>query len=314
MNTDPKRTMGNTSGTGSDKRFTSLVSRRKAVYKSLYEDHMKKVSLIGAGGKMGLRLTHNLVNSKYVMSYIEINQVGIQKLKEKGVSATDAGLCVPDSDIVILAVPDVALEKVSSEIIPQMKTGSLVITLDPAAALAGKLFDREDIGYFITHPTHPSIFNWEPVEEHMKDHFGGVAAKQSIVCALMKGGDKDYNTGEDLAKVFYGPVHRSHRITVEQMGLLEPALVETLASTCVYVIREGLSEVVKRGVPEEAARDFLLGHLRIQMAVLFNELPGAVFSDAANKALQRGLKEFIKEDWKKVFDPDNVKDQIMSIT
>jgi D-apionate oxidoisomerase len=91
-------------------------------------------------------------------------------------------------------------------------------------------------------------------------------------------------------------------------------LVETLASTCIYVIREGLSEVVRRGVPEEAARDFLLGHLRIQMAVLFNELPGAVFSDAANKALARGLKEFIKEDWKKVFDPDNVKDQIEAIT
>ena len=34
----------------------------------------------------------------------------------------------------------------------------------------------------------------------------------------------------------------------------------------------------------------------------------------ANKALQRGLKEFIKEDWKKVFDPENVKDQIRSIT
>jgi len=33
-----------------------------------------------------------------------------------------------------------------------------------------------------------------------------------------------------------------------------------------------------------------------------------------NKALQRGLKEFIKDDWKKVFEPDNVRDQILSIT
>lgn len=72
--------------------------------------------------------------------------------------------------------------------------------------------------------------------------------------------------------------------------------------------------MVQRGVPAEAARDFLLGHLRIQMAVLFNELPGAVFSDAANKALQRGLKEFIKENWKKVFDTENLRDQILSIT
>jgi len=50
------------------------------------------------------------------------------------------------------------------------------------------------------------------------------------------------------------------------------------------------------------------------IAVLFNELPGAVFSDAANKALQRGLTEFIKEDWKKVFESDNVMEQIRAIT
>ena len=275
---------------------------------------MLKVTLVGAGGKMGLRLTHNLKDSEYEMHYLEISPQGIDKLREKGVSVSDPAKCVPSSDIVILAVPDVALEKVSAEIIPAMKSRSLVVTLDPAAALAGKLYDRSDVAYFITHPTHPSIFNWEPEEEKMKDHFGGIAAKQAIVCALMKGNSEDYIKGEQLACTFYAPVHRSHNITVEQMGLLEPALVETLASTCVYVIRQGLDEVIKRGVPAEAARDFLLGHLRIQMAVLFNELPGAVFSDAANKALQRGLKEFIKEEWKKVFEADNVRDQIISIT
>ena len=275
---------------------------------------MIKVTLVGAGGKMGMRLTHNLKNSVYSMTYLEISQAGIDKLKEKGVTSTQSMEGIPLADVVILAVPDVALQKVSAEIIPMMKSGALAVTLDPAAALAGKLFYRKDVACFITHPTHPSIFNWEPVEEHMKDHFGGVAAKQAIVCSIMRGSSEDYIIGEELACTFYGPVSRSHKITVEQMGLLEPALVETLASTCVYVIREGLDEVIKRGVPADAARDFLLGHLRIQMAVLFNELPGAVFSDAANKALQRGLKEFIKEDWRKVFEPDNVKDQIESIT
>lgn len=263
---------------------------------------------------MGLRLTHNLVNSEYNVSYIEISLQGQEKLIARGVQVSAPDKCVPDSDLVILAVPDVSLQKVSSEIIPLMKKDAMVITLDPAAALAGKLYDRKDLSYFITHPCHPSIFNWEPEMDKMKDHFGGVAAKQAIVCALMKGSEINYKQGEALACTFYAPIARAHRITVEQMGLLEPALVETLASTCVYVIREGLNEVIKRGVPEEAARDFLLGHLRIQMAVLFNELPGAVFSDAANKALQRGLKEFIKEDWRKVFEPDNVRDQIISIT
>ena len=275
---------------------------------------MTKVVLAGAGGKMGVRLTQNLKNSEYDMAYLEISPQGMQKLGEKGVTVTAAGECIPDADILILAVPDVALSMVSREMIPMMKSGALVVTLDPAAALAGKLFQRADVAYFVTHPTHPSIFNWEPVEEKMKDHFGGVAARQSIVCALMSGTDEDYHRGEELARTFYGPILRSHRITVEQMGLLEPALVETLASTCIYVIREGLDEVIKRGVPAEAARDFLLGHLRIQMAVLFNELPGAVFSDAANKALRRGLKEFIREDWRKVFEPENVREQIESIT
>ncbi len=273
-----------------------------------------KVTLVGAGGKMGMRLTHNLKNSDYDMSYLEVSSQGIEKLKGIGISGSVPLEVIPVADAVIFAVPDVALGKVTAEYIPMMRKGSLALTLDPAAALAGKLFQRDDISYFITHPTHPSIFNWEPVEDHMKDHFGGVAAKQSIVCSIMQGTSEDYIKGEKLACTFYGPVLRSHKITVEQMGLLEPALVETLASTCVYVIREGLNEVIKRGVPEEAARDFLLGHLRIQMAVLFNELQGAVFSDAANKALQRGLKEFIKEDWKKVFDADNVRDQIDSIT
>jgi len=275
---------------------------------------MLKTALIGAGGKMGLRLTQNLRDSEYIMSYHEVNPAGINRLEEKGVRVSDPGLCIPESDVVILAVPDVALEKVTAEIIPVMKKGALVVTLDPAAALAGKLYDRKEISYFITHPCHPSIFNWESDPEKMKDHFGGVMAKQSIVCSLLKGEEDDYIKGEKLACIFYAPVWRAHRITVEQMGLLEPALVETLASTCIYVIREGLNEVIKRGVPAEAARDFLLGHLRIQMAVLFNELPGAVFSDAANKALQRGLKEFISEDWRKVFEPENVKDQIIAIT
>lgn len=275
---------------------------------------MEKVTLVGAGGKMGFRLIQNLKNSDYQMSYLEISPQGMQKLGEKGIAVTMADECVPQADVLILAVPDVALSMVSKEMIPMMKGGALVVTLDPAAALAGKLFMRNDVAYFITHPAHPSIFNWEDDEEKMKDHFGGLAAKQAIVCALMSGADEDYEKGERLARTFYGPIYRSHKITVEQMGLLEPALVETLASTCIYVIRQGLDEVIKRGVPADAARDFLLGHLRIQLAVLFNELPGAVFSDAANKALQRGLKEFIKDDWRKIFEPENIMDQITSIT
>jgi len=129
-----------------------------------------------------------------------------------------------------------------------------------------------------------------------------------------EGDPADYEKGEKLAKTIYAPVSRTFKITAGQMGLLEPALVETLCSTLQVIVREALDVVVEKGVPEEAAREFLLGHMNIQLAVLYNQIPGAVFSDAANKAIDRGKPLLINKDWKKVFEPDNVMEQIRDIT
>lgn len=273
-----------------------------------------KIALLGAGGKMGQRCTNNLKDSSYDVFYIEIDPKGIDALKDKGIEATTVDHpAIAEADIVVLAVPDVAIRTVSAQAVPQMQKEALCVTLDPAAALAGHLPNRSDIAYFITHPTHPSVFNWEETEAAYRDYYGGIRAKQAIVCALMQGTDADYQKGENLAKVMYGPVTRSHRITVEQMGILEPAYSETLCSTCIAVVREALDEVTKRGVPYEAARDFILGHINIQLAVLFDELPIS-FSDAAIKALNRAKPLLFKEDWKQVFDEDNVREQIKAIT
>jgi D-apionate oxidoisomerase len=274
----------------------------------------KKITVVGAGGKMGLRLTRNLKKSAFEMSYLEVSQVGIDKLKELEVTVSTEEKALADADVVILAVPDTHLSKVSGQLIPKMKKNALVMTLDPAVARAGKLFLREDMAYFITHPAHPSVFNWEPTPEAQADFFGGSLAKQPIVCALMAGAEEYYDIGEQIARQMYAPVSKSFRVTMEQMALLEPALVETLSSSCLDLVREGMEEIIKRGVPAEAAREFLLGHINIQLAVLFRELPNAVFSDAANKALQRGRSILFKEDWKKIFEPDNVLQQVMDIT
>jgi D-apionate oxidoisomerase len=53
---------------------------------------------------------------------------------------------------------------------------------------------------------------------------------------------------------------------------------------------------VNKGVPPAAARDFVLGHLRIQIAVLFNEVNGT-FSDAAYKISRRARPVLFREDW-----------------
>ena len=261
-----------------------------------------------------MRLTRNLKNSPFQMSYVEISETGIAKLNELEIQVSNADDVVHKADIVILAVPDVALAKVSAEIIPQMKTGSLVMTLDPAVARAGRLFMRTDVSYFIAHPSHPSVFNWEPTPEAQADFFGGTLAKQTIVCALMQGSEKDYESGELVAKTMYAPVSKAFKITMEQMALLEPALVETLSSSCLDLVREGMEEIIARGVPRDAAREFLMGHINIQLAVLFKELPNAVFSDAANKALARGRSILFKDDWKQIFEPENVLQQVIDIT
>ncbi|MEM7657219.1 MAG: phosphogluconate dehydrogenase C-terminal domain-containing protein, partial [Bacteroidota bacterium] len=214
---------------------------------------MKRVCLVGAGGKMGLRLTDNLKDSGYEMSYLEINPINLEKIQAKGVTISQAEEAVPEADFVVFAVPDVAIKSVTAQLVPMMKSGAMGVCLDPAAPLAGHLHAREDVTYFASHPSHPSVFNWEPEQQAHFDYFGGIAARQSIVCALIQGPEADYAIGEALAKVIYQPVTVSHRITIEQMGILEPALSETFGAAIITVMKEGVDRVVELGVPKEAA-------------------------------------------------------------
>lgn len=275
---------------------------------------MTKISLIGAGGKMGCRLTDNFKKCKeYTLQYMEVSPQGIENLRQRGVEVSVQEDSVPDADVVILAVPDVIIKEISEEIIPMMKPGALVMTLDPAAPLDGVIYHRDDLGYVIAHPCHPSVFNWEPTEEAFRDFYGGISAKQSIVVALMYGSEDHYRLGEKVAQDMYQPIKDTHRITLEQMAILEPAMVETLAQTCMEVVKEGFDKIVELGVPEAAARDFVLGHLRIQIAVLFQEVNGT-FSDAAYKISKRAKPLLFQEDWKRIFEMDDIREQVKDIT
>ena len=275
---------------------------------------MTNIALVGAGGKMGCRLTDNFLKQPdYEVSYLEVAPAGIEKLRERGVSVSEPDSAVAGADVVILALPDVAIGGLSKTIIPQMKAGALVLTLDPAAPLDGVIAHRDDLGYVIAHPCHPSVFNWEPTEQDFRDFYGGLSAKQSIVVALMHGTETHYALGERVSQAMYGPIDRTHRITLEQMAMLEPAMVETLAQTCMEVVREGFDKIVALGVPEAAARDFVLGHLRIQIAVLFKEVNGT-FSDAAYKISKRAKPILFRDGWQRIFEMDDIREQVKDIT
>lgn len=275
---------------------------------------MAKLALFGAGGKMGVRSARNLLNTDFEVAHVEVSEAGRARLTaEFGAMCVSEGDALKGADIVLLAVPDTAIMAVSHSIIDRVKPGAMVICLDAAGPFAGHLPKREDVTYFITHPCHPPIFNDEDTPEGRNDHFGGVAAKQGIVSALMQGPEEHFALGEKVARAIYAPVARSHRVTVEQMALLEPGLSETVCASLLVVMKEAMDEVVARGVPEEAARDFLLGHMNILAAVIFGEVQG-VFSDACNLAIKFGKPVLMKDDWKRVFEPDEIAASIQRIT
>jgi len=274
---------------------------------------MVTISLIGAGGKMGCRLTDNFIRTRYRVHYLEVSPKGLENLRQRGVSVSPQTEAVSQSDVIILAVPDVAIGAVAREVVPLMKPGALLMTLDPAAPLDHQLPRRDDIGCVIAHPCHPSVFNWEPTEAAFRDFYGGISAKQAIVVALMWGAETYYELGVEISKAMYAPVSRVHRVTLEQMAMLEPALVETLAQTCMEIVKEGHDRLITAGVPAEAVRDFVLGHLRIQIAVLFGEVNGT-FSDAAYKISKRAKPVLFREGWQKIFELPDIREQVRDIT
>ncbi|MEO8352078.1 MAG: phosphogluconate dehydrogenase C-terminal domain-containing protein [Chthoniobacteraceae bacterium] len=274
---------------------------------------MRTIALVGAGGKMGCRITDNFKNGSNRVFYLETGSAGIERLRERGIDLSGPDEALSEADVVILAVPDVAIESVSREVVAQMKPGALVMTLDPAAPLDGKVASRADLAYFIAHPCHPSVFNWEPTEQAFRDFYGGISAKQSAVCTLMSGSESDYEIGVEVTREMYAPVAKTHRVTLEQMAMLEPALVETLAQTAMEIVKEGYDRVVAEGVPAAAARDFVLGHLRIQIAVLFGEVNGT-FSDAAYKISKRARPIVFRDGWERIFEMEDIRRQVRDIT
>ena len=274
---------------------------------------MTKVALLGAGGKMGVRLATNLKGSPYEVLHVEVNEEGRKRLKDAtGFDCVERDAALRDADVVLMAVPDALIGKIAKTFIDQVKPGCAIIMLDAAAPHAGELPERSDVTYFVTHPCHPSIFRYEPTREAQKDYFGGVKAEQAIVCALMQGPEAHYALCEDIAKTIYKPVTRSHRITVEQMAILEPGLSETVGATLVTALRQATDRAVEKGVPQAAAMDFMLGHLGIEMGLIFEDFPGR-FSDGAILAIEKALPRIFRDDWLGVLEPDEIMQSVKDI-
>lgn len=262
------------------------------------------IALVGAGGKMGNRIAPNLKKFGYNFVCCEKDEEGLKRLNEMGYIAMPTEDAVSIAHVVICALPDAALPSLSAKLVPLLKPGAILITLDPAAARAGELTTRDDCHFVVTHPCHPPLFGEKETPEEKADIFGGIAAKQDIVIALMQGDQNALEEAERICCHMFNPVVVCHRITVEQMAILEPAAAEVVVATCAAIMKEAIDEAVKHGVPEAAARSFLLGHIQIPLAIVLKS--SNPFSDAAMIAMDYGRRHILREDWKKVFEPEAI--------
>ena len=76
------------------------------------------IAVVGAGGKMGTRVSNNLVKTDHTVYYSESFPPARQRVEEAGRTLTDTDTAVADADVVILAVPDKVLGAVSHDVVP----------------------------------------------------------------------------------------------------------------------------------------------------------------------------------------------------
>ena len=266
--------------------------------------HETKIGILGAGGKMGMRIGANLKKLSNPIFYIENAEIGIKRLEESGITVSDPEAVMGRIDVLILAVPDILIKKISTEVVPDLPADSTIILLDPAAAYMNQVFIREDLHYTVIHPCHPALFKEQPTLEGYNDHFGGIDGLQDIVSTHWKGDRKKYDLACSIVREMFAPVDRVFEITLEQMAFLEPSVVEVCGLSLVSVFKELVQEMDKRDIPKDAAMSFLLGHIKIELAILL--LGSNPASDAAMIAMDYGRDKVIKEDWKKVLTDESL--------
>lgn len=277
---------------------------------------MTTVAILGAGGNMGRRITGSLRDDvRYSLRLIEPDDGARTLIREQGLEVTEQAEGLKGADVVIFAVPDRIVRTVAAEVIPTLDAGTSILFLDPAAVAAGRILRRDDIQCYLTHPTHPPLYSImeEPDLSARRDYWGGGQAHQSIVFAIAWGDEEHAAQVEKLTIDMFAPITRSHRITVDQMAMLEPALTETLTNGCIAIIREGMERVIAAGVPEAATKDFLMGHLQIGIALIFGQLDWKL-SDGAQLALAQSRQQLFRDDWDVIFEADNIMASLKQIT
>ena len=267
-----------------------------------------RVAVLGAGGKMGLRITRKVRDAGFDLRAVEVAEAGRERLRGAGIATMERDAALRGAEAVVLAIPDQLIGPVAREIVPGLDPGTVLIVLDAAAPYAGAMPDRPDVTYFVGHPCHPPLYAHELEDpDQRRDVHGGVAP-QSIVCALMQGPEEHYAVGAAICEAMWAPIRKTHRVTLEQLAILEPGLSEMVAMAFIDTMVEALDEcVAKYGIPREAAFDFLIGHINVETSMWFGFTP-KVPSDAALRLMRFAKGVVLAPDWREALTPAKVRE------
>jgi hypothetical protein len=270
------------------------------------------VAIIGAGGKMGARAVQKISGDpRYRVLACESDSVRAAELLANQIQVTGTAEALPLADFVVMAVPDALIGRMAHEFAPRMKPSATLVMLDAAAAFIDQLPDPGNLTFMIAHPCHPPMFVEQHSAQSRRDYFGGTAV-QDVIVSLVSGSRAHFETGAELCKIMFAPVNRAHEVTPAQFALLEPAMSEIVVATAACLMKASLDLAIEKGVPEKAANAFMAGHAQIAMAIAFGE-EKSPFSDAAQIAIKWGTEHIIRPDWRRVFEPDVLRQAIRAM-
>ena len=264
------------------------------------------VAVIGAGGKMGTRTSKNLAKhpDQYDLMLVENAPKGIESIRARGMDVMPVEDALARAQVVVFAVPDTLIKKLTAMYVPMLQPGTGFLILDPAAAVAKELSLRDDCTFGVAHPCHPSFLLDQDTPEARADRFGGEGGKQDIVMSKICGSDEVFALMQQTAHDMYAAEH-AYVMTSEQIAFLEPTLVELLGATCLYAMAETVDEAERRGIQREAAVSFLTGHIYNLTCTFLGYIPGKPpVSDACKVAIGLGDRLVLRDDWKRIWEDD----------
>ena len=264
------------------------------------------VAVIGAGGKMGTRTSRNLakLTDKYDLMLVENAPKGIESIHARGLDVIPVEEALAKAEVVVFAVPDTLIKKLSAIYVPMLKPGAGFLILAPAAAVAKELTLRDDCTLGVAHPCHPSFLLDQDTPEARADRFGGDGGKQDVVMSMICGEQEVFEKMQETARDMYAAEH-AYVMTSEQIAFLEPTLVELLGATCLYAMAETVDEAERRGINRDAAVSFLTGHIYNLTCNFLGYIPGKPpVSDACKVAIGLGNRLVMREDWKRIWDDE----------